>query len=887
MQAIYNQIIENNADSALDFHFNIKIYDRVSGEYTISYYYPGKLLDLVFSETSNGLKVQIPEDSSSVITQIVRFEVRKFINNTWDPSIMDYGDNIGNTFIQFNNNKSLGGSTYYLPGGIYRFTLIDNFGRTNEKIRTYQQNTVTNNIEYTGKVIEKTVEGSKENYTAKPVVLTYDLSFYEIAISYKSSTSSVFVSYDINLLTNEDQTVADLFLIKADQISETGKKITISPLDNNHVTLKVVLKSQADTSYTETHIFNLYTKIPKFEIENMNGKSIMVSNNQLFIEDFNIILNNLNLEYIDFSTVIRIEYINPSGESVISTTNTLFEVKQAGTYKVKTTNALGYSSAEYIIIRDSKTTVSYSVYAVDNSGNATQLKYSDRFTTTHPTLQKHLVYHYYALNKYASGYSIDDGGKIKESLTGDHILIITNSNNSVVYEIETYDQTQKFVLIKIFTKSEDSSNEHILHYIQINFIDESSNFANFVVTNNNNDVISKTSIVENKININLTNSFNTIEGNLIQISYSFNGQYVDTISSYSSTLSNIDGFNNPIYNYLTLTESGIYRFTISDYAGNKLKNIQTGNNYFEIILLNSVIYTINENVQGEPIAPIDNYITNKPVNLKLVTKINNVELYTITSVTVYKNGNEIEVQEAGENKYTFTDAGNYFINVVATLKDGEVISSNIHFTIINANIAMLSLSISTAKGFEIVEIQRKSVTAENSRFSKLELSNKNELWLSSLNSETGNGYYFITLRWFHKGLQQYLEFSFDVRINDEIPTIYANIEFGTSSKNPIIIYYNPGKIYNQVGESQLTINDVVIAIIDSNSENTQKSFILTESDNYYIKVVDPDGRTLTTYKVTKTTPLNSTAKILIAVGVILVVGLTVLFIIMRRKVRFK
>ena len=79
----------------------------------------------------------------------------------------------------------------------------------------------------------------------------------------------------------------------------------------------------------------------------------------------------------------------------------------------------------------------------------------------------------------------------------------------------------------------------------------------------------------------------------------------------------------------------------------------------------------------------------------------------------------------------------------------------------------------------------------------------------------------------------------------------------------------------------------MIAIIDSNSENTQKSFILTESDNYYIKVVDPDGRTLTTYKVTKTTPLNSTAKILIAVGVILVVGLTVLFIIMRRKVRFK
>lgn len=893
LTGICKQIVVENEDKALDFNFNIKIFDRIAGVYNLNYYYPGRLIELEFQELPTELEVKIPEDNPSTITRIIRFDVKKFNNNGWDSSVMDYGDNHNNTFIQYNNGKSLGGNTYYLGNGVYKFTLVDNFGRNYEVIKTYQQNTVTNDVSFTGPVIEKVSNGKTTKYTAKPVVVTYDLSFYEIKLYYKLANSSIYSE----LTDISTQQIANSFNLIVEQISETGKKLTISPLDNKHTSIKIELINQADKSSIETHMFDLYTIIPEFQVENLSGKTIGITDGQFFIENFNIVLNTSYSSHIDFSTYIDIVFTNIDNETIHLKTNNIYEVNQAGTYVVKTANALGYSSKAFTLNRDSKTTISYSVYAVSANGDAIKLKHSAIHTSTYTPegSNAQIVYHYYALSKYSAGYSINASKEVVESYETDHILIITNSNNSVNYKIVSLSENKSSALVRIFTtSSEDQTKTSTMHYLQINFVEESNSFAELSITDSNNEVITNNKfIVEDSININLSKYFNDNNnkdannpyvGNLIELSYTYNGQYANTISGNDSINVTHNGVN--YYKFLTLTESGVYRFTISDLAGNILQ-FSNGNNYLEVVLLNNIIYTINENDPEEPEVAINNYITNKPVNLRLITQLNGIDLYTITSISAYRNGQEITFEQQNENSFIFSEAGNYLITVVATLTNDEIISSNIQFMIINSNVSMLSLNVSSAKSFEVVEILKKSVTAENSRFTKLEINNANELWLSSNNNQTGNGYYIVTLRWFHKGMQQYYNFSFDVRINNEIPSLYANIEFGTSSKQPIVIYYNPGKIYNQVGESKIMINDTVIAIMDSSSENTQQSYTITTSNEYWIKVVDPDGRTLTSYKVTKTTPLNTTAKIVIAVSVIVAVGLTVLFILIRRKVRFK
>ena len=60
-----------------------------------------------------------------------------------------------------------------------------------------------------------------------------------------------------------------------------------------------------------------------------------------------------------------------------------------------------------------------------------------------------------------------------------------------------------------------------------------------------------------------------------------------------------------------------------------------------------------------------------------------------------------------------------------------------------------------------------------------------------------------------------------------------------------------------------------------------------ESQVYYIQILSQSGKLLYTYRAVKTAPLNTISIILIVVGVIVAVGLTIMFVLLRKKMKIR
>ena len=306
-----------------------------------------------------------------------------------------------------------------------------------------------------------------------------------------------------------------------------------------------------------------------------------------------------------------------------------------------------------------------------------------------------------------------------------------------------------------------------------------------------------------------------------------------------------------------------------------------------IYLVNSILYSINNNYS------IPNYITNDAVTLRLIETVERVELYKINSqeINITRNGLAYSINQSSTNEYNFTEAGTYVINVSATNErnlTNPTVTHTIEFTIVNYNVAYNSYTISSAKGFTISKVTKMLENTENARRNELpELANKNSLLISC--DTTGSGYYEITLSKYLESKKSNVEYSFRVWLNDRTDStiIIPSIPFGTETTDTITIRYNPANIFNNVGDSYITINDTIIETINGDSVSETKSYDITNKGVYWIKIVSANGQILASYKLTKNDPLNTTAKIIIIVAVAFTVTLVVIFIILRRKTKFR
>ena len=133
----------------------------------------------------------------------------------------------------------------------------------------------------------------------------------------------------------------------------------------------------------------------------------------------------------------------------------------------------------------------------------------------------------------------------------------------------------------------------------------------------------------------------------------------------------------------------------------------------------------------------------------------------------------------------------------------------------------------------------------------------------------------------------YKSFTFKVWINDETPNIISSIPEGTSTKSVIEINYNAGLIYSQIGKGYITLNDVIIAEINENSESVVDTIQLTTKGEYWMRIYSENGNLISSYKFTKSEPVNNVAKIIIICVAIGIAVLVILFFLLRRKGKYR
>ena len=382
------------------------------------------------------------------------------------------------------------------------------------------------------------------------------------------------------------------------------------------------------------------------------------------------------------------------------------------------------------------------------------------------------------------------------------------------------------------------------------------------------------------------NTINYVEGNTIYVDRYFNGELVET-QSYTTITDDTES-------RYTLSQVGLHKFVVRDLAG-RIQTFGTGStkaNALQIYLVNQILFEVNDST------PINNQIFNSDVNIKIKSELAGLTLYNTRTlgITVTLNGQEIGVANSGE--YTFSEPGSYSIKMVATtvLSDDtttvadQEISTTYKFMIVKTNIATKSFNVSKGTGFEIDKIikivnnEREEVTEKFKNLANTENSGS-LLWLTHENQ--GNSKFEISLKYYNQTLKDYQKFTFNVWINNDQPVIISSIPDGTSSKDAITLSFNPGIIYSQIGNCKILVNDKEYLAIDENSDRTVETITIAQKGTYWIKIVSEDGTLISSYKYTKNDPISKTTKIVLISVACGVVVLVVLFLLIRRKGKYR
>jgi len=265
------------------------------------------------------------------------------------------------------------------------------------------------------------------------------------------------------------------------------------------------------------------------------------------------------------------------------------------------------------------------------------------------------------------------------------------------------------------------------------------------------------------------------------------------------------------------------------------------------------------------------------------------------TVTITKNGQQINVP-ISNGEFTVTDPGYYNVIMRASTqlpdKTSTEVITNYSFIIIDPEISTPTFSISKGTNFTIAKLI-KSINGQEQDITKTYSPNSSNstqgsnvlLWLS--HEEQGNSIFIVTLRHYDELSDSFKEFTFKIWINNQTPVVLSSINAGTSTKETITINFNPGLIYTQIGKGYIVLNDEVIAEINSDSESYVDTITLQEKGTYWFKIYSDDGRLISSYKYTKTEPMNGITKFILIGVAISALAITILFFLIRRKGRYR
>lgn len=875
------------------YTFNIEFINRYGENFYLKYVLPGIMLEPKIVETVANTKFTftIPSDPSGT-TYIRRLEVRKFSGgDTWT---LIARDSTNKTISTYNDGKPLEITTYTFTEGEYMFTITDNFNRTSIHYKGVGVNDVRT-ISY-----GTSVEIGGITYTASSVALSYQTALYKlkvVEINPDGTRMDITNALKVNGV-NEVSNINNVRKLEFQNNEIEGQEVNGIVYDGIRQFEVDLYVEKLDLTYTYRFIINRTN--PKIDLKNLSGEKLKETSNlegnpTIHTEDF--IVSWDASDPLLFSPKVQLTRTyyedNQQKTEVISNLTNGYRITKTGTYKAEIYNSLGFSDPNKTIYfrRIDGNIVMYSVIKITNSMES-ELEVSSDMPNIYIGSAAGTaapLYKYYALKYETVNNDVT-------TTTYDMVEIRVNPSKGIIYrqiteEDEIYDNVGNLIraednVYRIYGAEGDDGTVSYGYdqYIQLVYILATSDFVTATIATEDHEYATPSNTLGQVLRDNIKNTssyiditypgFNSEKGNPIYLSYSFNGIYVETISNAKG---------NP--NTLRLTNAGVYKLTFFDLAGNiqEYTFSTTKSTSFTISLINNVLYTIN----GE--TPVQNEIFNTTVVLEIINK----QLYDGENVTISakRNGQPITLvnSETSYNSYVFNGQGYYTVTLTADVTgdlselERRTIVTEYNFAIVNPKQAQRSFNIPLNQNFTISKVLRENVNITHN------LDSKNELWLSAGDEKTGSGIYTITVTAYVEQTKSYRDFTFKVWINDEMPVIISDLDFGDSTTKQITLSFNKNLIYQQIGDSIIRITGMADIIINEETatENVRESVTLVQNLEYTIQVLTADGKVISSYKVTKKEPLNTVSIIVIVVVSLVVIGLVVTFIVLRKHIKFR
>ena len=741
----------------------------------------------------------------------------------------------------------------------YRFEFTDNFGRS----YTYSYPTdtsVVRELTYSGGTMEYEYGGTLYTYTSNDVLFRYQSSALRINLSITDLDTNTLLYTN----SNQDGTVSDLptdspyFDLAIDDMSLGVTNLTFNATQNIHYLVHIAVDNYTDTA--TIFEFVIYTHFPTISITDTAGSPLI---NDVTSRPVMISWSQTNSLFNPYVTLV-----SPDGTETEITSPTT--VSEEGVYTVRLYNSMGvYSNGTRVFTIRSYEVSVYGVYQLDSQGNTTQLTahsvpYNYAMTTGGTTSNMSMPQYFFLSSDSDWDRNIEIVRNRDKGLNYRVVDEFGNTRICNVYGTTTHVISTYFAVTRIPTSNISSATN-----FRINGETPTSNSRNIYkrLTDTENATATltwETTYYDSSIT---TAGIENTYADFYSLELWYNNVLVGTYTSGN----------------ILLTQSGIYTIRIHDAVG---QNQYFGANYteFTLNLLNEVVYYVND------LAPIQYATFSNDVDLYIPTTFSgDLSEYDSLEVSITRN-NEAYTLAATDGHYIFTEPGVYTVSMRGSIRsvvgtNSADLVSTYQFTILSPNEALTSYEFTAMTGYEIISVVRSGtditdeVRGTNSTIHSIYIDPDNY----------GVGRYSITVRYAGTGYNPSQNYTFDFWINNEIPTISCSRNWGSSSTSGFTITINPASIYERVGDCYIVVNGQIVYTI--NAENgtvvEPQNFNYNEAGTYIVQIQSASGNVLSSHRLTIDVPLNTAAIILIVVACVVVVGLVIMFIIMRTRMKVR
>ena len=870
---IVNSLIYND-DTTGKFYI-IKITSPIYGVLTVNYRTPGQAFDIDFDIRSGSMTVVINQDKYDRITYLKSLYIYEYNTETedWgDPlsedsagkpilkdEYYDYDGIITYTFTySTSNNKNL------------KFVYTDNFGQTYtinqllgvtqtpfESMLSFSNNYIQNDDFSATTFEDYTIYKSAEYYTnSNSVTLEYQPKIFSV---------SKILRDDIDYTDSAKNRETQITYRMTTQLS----LFDLNDINEADTVYKILLKDTSDRYYLI--IVHHYLKIAELKfMDSNNYNHIFDENNTSEYESSISRIVYLQYEEYDSSVIYPIHTTVTVTRTYYDTNNVRltydygvvpneFIFNEYGYYIITAKNSLGTTKIYRFELVKSDATY-YSVKANVNGKTVflspSPLKYEYR------GIQIGNLHNYDQIDHYLSIYDIT--------------VDVNQERNLKVEEITSGSDVSTRIYHIV---SNDISYSRYEKYIAVTKISNTSNVLNGAMYLNETNITGSNRYLrtnDESVTLKIPAYFEN-EANLLNVSVIYNSTDLGVVSKFDGS-TDIN---------LTFKSAGIYYIYISDIAGNR--HSFGGTAYYTLSLTNNFVYNLN-NERG-----IYNSIFNESVSLSVLqadsfVKDGNGNSYTISATL---NGNPYTPTYSKGN-YIFNSYGTYFVTLrgyINEIDDANLVETEIKFIILNPNEAKLMHEYIGLNGYEVTKIEKNGTDITDSIRKAIgsETITKFALY-GGPDGIGGNGTYTITVSALIDDIVGEKEFSYSVWINnDDDILILSSLAEGDSTTKNIILSMNLYQIYSKIGECKVKLNgnDYITINGDTAANNAISTYTLSANNRYNVTLETNSGNTILSFVVTKIEPLNTIAIIIIVVVSLVVVGLAVTFILLRKRMRVR